>query len=55
MRSLVDASQASGELRSLITEAGITCSKVWSMTFDVVPGTSEARRLTVRHRGAPGL
>jgi hypothetical protein len=32
VRSLMDASRASGELRSLITEAGITYPK-WSMTF----------------------
>ena len=28
----MDASQASGELRGLITEAGITYPEVWSMT-----------------------
>jgi hypothetical protein len=33
VRSLMDASQASGELRGLITEAGITYPEVWSMTF----------------------
>jgi hypothetical protein len=29
----MDALQASGELRGLITEAGITYPEVWSMTF----------------------
>jgi hypothetical protein len=29
----MDASEASGELRGVITEAGITYPEVWSMTF----------------------